>query len=57
LFGVSGYPKRGLQWISGPYFFLVAKSWFLLGVLQKTAFSVWFFAGENVVDCMVNVVN
>jgi hypothetical protein len=57
LFGVSGYRKRGLRWISGPDFFLEAKSWFLLGVRRKTVFLAWFFAGENVVNCVVNVVN
>jgi len=25
-------------------------------VFRKTAFLMWFFAGENVVDCVVNVV-
>ena len=29
---------------------------FLRGVLEKVAFSTWFFAGENVVECVVNVV-
>jgi hypothetical protein len=26
------------------------------GVLPKRAFLMWFFAGENVVDCVVDVV-
>jgi hypothetical protein len=36
--------------------FLAGEVWFLLGVLRKTAFSSWFFGGENVVDCVVDVV-
>jgi hypothetical protein len=29
---------------------------FLRGVLEKTVCTPWFFAGENVVECVVNVV-
>jgi hypothetical protein len=29
---------------------------FLRGILENTVFWVWFFDGENVVDCVVNVV-
>jgi hypothetical protein len=29
---------------------------FLRVVLENTVFWVWFFDGENVVDCVVNVV-
>jgi hypothetical protein len=28
----------------------------LRGVLENTVFSTWFFDGENVVECVVNVV-
>jgi hypothetical protein len=34
----------------------VAEAVFLLGVLQKTVCRTWFFDGENVVECCVNVV-
>jgi hypothetical protein len=45
-----------LGWISGSYFFLGGWERVLLGVLRKRAFLMWFFAGENVVDCVVDVV-
>jgi hypothetical protein len=31
-------------------------SLFLRGVLENTVFWTWFFDGENVVECVVNVV-
>jgi hypothetical protein len=36
--------------------FWMGKVSFLLGVLPKTAFWLWFLGGETVVDCAVNVV-
>jgi hypothetical protein len=30
---------------------------FLRGVLRKVGVWVWFFAGKNVVECVVNVVS
>jgi hypothetical protein len=30
---------------------------FLKGVLRKLGVWVWFFAGKNVVECLVNVVS
>jgi hypothetical protein len=29
---------------------------FLLGILRKRRVWMWFFGGENVVECVVNVV-
>jgi hypothetical protein len=50
--------------LDGEFFLVVVLGWtlvcllaFFRGVLGKVAFSAWFFDGENVVVCMVNVVS
>jgi hypothetical protein len=49
---------------AGPPFLLLRVHFFVLwwsgvfaGVLQKNSVLVWCFCGENVVDCVVNVVH
>jgi len=37
--------------------FLALFAGFFEGVLRKAGVLVWFFAGKNVVKCVVNVVN
>jgi hypothetical protein len=38
------------------YFFWLEILVFLLGILRKRRVWMWFFGGENVVECVVNVV-
>jgi hypothetical protein len=56
--------RKGGSAIAGPPFFALACAFFLpyggmvflQGVFRKSVVLVWCFCGENVVDCMVNVV-
>jgi hypothetical protein len=52
--GVAG--KIDFGEVSAVIFFCDGEEVFLQGFLRKAVFSVWFFGGEVVVNCVVNVV-
>jgi hypothetical protein len=39
------------------FLFSAGKRVFLQGVFTKAAFLSWYFDGENVVECVINVVD